>query len=220
MPDNFDERLATAAARLEREATVGSPAGVRARGDQRRRRHAATMAVVPVAVLAIAGTVGLTLRPSGGASRQVAGGPPATSSVRTPAENTRSSATAAAAPVCTVDLAHHTLAVLDAQGKVVRTLGITAGKPAYPTRTGTFTVVGKEPSRTLRSSDAGNTYDVPVRFYIDLGPNAPALYVTPGNQAKIGKENVTHGGIELSTEEAAWLYNKLAVGDTIQIVAG
>ena len=82
MPDNFDERLATAAARLEREATVGSPAGVRARGDQRRRRHAATMAVVPVAVLAIAGTVGLTLRPSGGASRQVAGGPPATSSDR------------------------------------------------------------------------------------------------------------------------------------------
>ena len=84
MPDTFDERLATGAARLEQEAAVRSPAGVRARGDQRRRRHTATMAVVPVAVLAIAGTVGLTLRPSGGSARHDVLGSPSVSSVQTP----------------------------------------------------------------------------------------------------------------------------------------
>jgi lipoprotein-anchoring transpeptidase ErfK/SrfK len=216
MPDNFDERLAAAALRLEQEAAVRSPAGVRARGDQRRRRHTATMAVVPVAVLAIAGTVGLTLRPSG-AGGSVSGVRTSGGATPSASASTSPGTKAAAAPVGTVDLAHHTLAVLDARGNVVRTLEITAGTPAHPTPTGTFTVVDKKPSKTISSPTGGTTYDVPVTSFIDLGPNAPAIYATPWQQASIGKENATHGEIGLGTDDAAWLYNRLVVGDRIQI---
>lgn len=224
MPDNFDERLAAAAARLEQEAGGGSPAAVRARGDQRRRRHTATMAAVPVAVLAIAGTVGLTLRPSGGAHRHDAGPPPATASTSvatSPSVAESPSVTAAATPTCRVDLARHTLTVFDPQGKVVRTLPMTAGAPASPSRTGTFEVVEKKPSETFTVPGAGTDhYSLTVSFYIHLSPNSPDIYATAGNQAFIGKMNHTHGPIEIATDDAAWLYNKLVVGDTIQIVAG
>jgi lipoprotein-anchoring transpeptidase ErfK/SrfK len=237
MPDDFDQRVAAATARLEQEATVGSPAGVRARGDQRRRRHTATLAVTPVLVLAVAGTVGLTFRPSGGNSQQKMVRPPSTFHVATSAGGATSSAsgpastsmstpstplstngTSAAAPVrCVVDLAHHTLTVLDSPGKVVRTLGITAGIPAYPTPTGTFTIVAKEESAKISSAGILGDYGVTVPHFIDLGPNGPALFGAAWDQAHIGKDDSTHRYIELHPDDAAWLYANLSVGDTIRI---
>ena len=240
MRDYLDERLTAGAARLEQEATVHSPAGVRARGDQRRRRHTATMAVVPVAVLAIAGSVGLTLRPSGGPSRPNLGSSPSVSDTRTSAAGTTpttkparpTTPTGPATPttptgparsatlVATVDLARHTLIVLDPQGKLVKTLPITAGSSAHPTPTGTFTVADKEPSKELSSPMGPNTYSLTVTSFIDLGPNAPTIYATPWWQGSLGVRNTTTGEIGLSTDDAAWLYMQLAVGDTIRIASG
>lgn len=223
MRDYLDERLTAGAARLEQEATVHSPAGVRARGDQRRRRHTATMAVVPVAVLAIAGSVGLTLRPSGGPSRPNLGSSPSVSDTRTSAAGTTPTTKPArsATLVATVDLARHTLIVLDAQGKLVKTLPITAGSSAHPTPTGTFTVADKEPSKELSSPMGPNTYSLTVTSFIDLGPNAPTIYAMPWWQGSLGVRNTTTTGeIGLSTDDAAWLYMQLAVGDTIRIASG
>lgn len=222
MRDYLDERLTAGAARLEQEATVHSPAGVRARGDQRRRRHTATMAVVPVAVLAIAGSVGLTLRPSGGPSRPNLGSSPSVSDTRTSAAGTTPTTKPArsATLVATVDLARHTLIVLDAQGKLVKTLPITAGSSAHPTPTGTFTVADKEPSKELSSPMGPNTYSLTVTSFIDLGPNAPTIYAMPWWQGSLGVRNTTTGEIGLSTDDAAWLYMQLAVGDTIRIASG
>ncbi|MEY9910723.1 lipoprotein-anchoring transpeptidase ErfK/SrfK [Catenulispora sp. MAP12-49] len=231
MRDYLDERLTAGAARLEQEATVHSPAGVRARGDQRRRRHTATMAVVPVAVLAIAGSVGLTSRPSGGPSRPNLGSSPSVSDTRTSAAGTTPTTKPArpttptgparsATLVATVDLARHTLIVLDAQGKLVKTLPITAGSSAHPTQTGTFTVAGKEPSKELSSPMGPNTYSLTVTSFIDLGPNAPTIYAMPWWPDSLGMRNTTTGEIGLSTDDAAWFYTQLAVGDTIRIASG
>ncbi|MEY9931928.1 lipoprotein-anchoring transpeptidase ErfK/SrfK [Catenulispora sp. GP43] len=227
MSENLDERLAAGAARLEQEAAVRSPADVRARGDQRRRRHTATMAVVPVAVLAIAGTAGLTLRPSGGASRPNMGGSPTVSDVRTSAAGATPTKTSAPVPAPTqaptralaasVDLARHTLTVLDAQGKKIKTLGISAGSPQHPTPTGTFTVVDKKPSEKVTAPIGPDNYSLIVYSYIDLGPNAPGIYASPWDQPHFGKDNATRGEIALSPDDATWLYGRLAVGDTIQV---
>lgn len=218
MPENFDERLAIAALRLEQEAAVRSPAGVRARGDQRRRRHAATMAVTPVAVLAIAGTVGLTLRPSAGSPGHEVGSRPTISATPTVSAPTTPGPKAAAAPRVTVDLAGHTMVVRDAQGKIVKTLKITAGMPANPTKLGTFTVAGKEPSVTIYSATATENYSLRVYSYIDLGPNVH-IYGMPW-RSDIGAHNTTDGDIGLNPDDAAWLYKELAIGDTVKIMAG
>lgn len=226
LTDDFDERLVAAAVRLEQEAAVRSPAGVRARGDQRRRRHTATMAVVPVAVLAIAGSVGVAVQPFGGSSRHhVTGVAPAgtttSSASATSGMPTPPSTKAEAGLMGIVDLGHHTLTVRDAQGKTVRTLGITAGRAAYPTRMGTFTVVDKQPSKKLTSPPVnGDSYNLTVYSFIDLGSNAPAIYAAPWAASFIGKEDSTHGDIELSPNDATWLSSQLAVGDTIQVVSG
>jgi len=218
VPGTFDERLTAGAARLEQEAAVRSPAGVRARGDQRRRRHTATLAVAPVLVLAIAGAAGLTLRPSGGSRHDVSGSPPASSSVRTSTGGATPSTSAVAPPTATVDLGQHSMTIRDAQGKVIKTLPITAGIPAYPTKTGTFTVVGKKQSQPLSSVDGD--YNISVSYYIDFGPQGPAIFAAPWQQPNVGKTNATHGDIELFIGDAVWLYDHLAVGDTIQIETG
>lgn len=221
MPDDFEERLTAAAVRLEQESTVRSPAGVRARGDQRRRRHNATMAVVPVAVLAIAGTVGLTLRPSGGSSHHEVGNRPTISATPTvSAPTTTPSTKAAAAPRARVDLADHTLTLLDARGKVVAALPITAGAPTHPTPTGTFTVTDKNPSVEISSATTSGTYSTRVHSYIALGTNGPLIFAAPWQPDKMGTQNVTHGFIGLGSEDATWLYNQLAIGDAVQIMAG
>ena len=224
VPGTFDERLTTGAARLEQEAAVRSPAGVRARGDQRRRRHTTTLAVAPVLVLAIAGAAGLTLRPSGGSRHDVSGPPPGSSSVRTPTPGrtpttgTTPSTSAVAAPTATVDLSRHTMIVRDAQGQVLKTLPITAGIPAHPTKTGTFTVVDKKQAQPLTSVDGA--YNISVAYYIDFGPQAPAIFAAPWQQPNVGKTNATHGDIELFIGDAVWLYDHLTVGDTIRIDNG
>ncbi|WP_194915745.1 L,D-transpeptidase [Catenulispora rubra] len=217
VPGTFDERLTAGAARLEQEAAVRSPIGVRARGDQRRRRHTATLAVAPVLVLAIAGAAGLTLRPSGGSRHDVSGPPPA-SSVQTSTRSTTPNTSAVTAGAI-VDLGRHTMTVHDAQGKVVKTLPITAGIPAHPTKTGTFTVVGKKESEPISSVD-GTNYNVHVSYYIDFGPHAPAIYAAPWQQPYVGRANATHGDIELNIGDAVWLYDHLTVGDTLQIESG
>lgn len=223
MSDYFDERLAAAAARLEQESAVRSPAGVRARGDQRRRRHTATMAVVPVAVLAIAGTVGLTLRPSGGSSHHDPGARPTVSATPTASTPpTTPSTKAAAAPSVRVDLADHTLTVLDKQGKTVKTLQITGGSRTHPTPTGTFAVTDKEPSVEISSVMPGmDNYSMRVYSYIALGTNGPLIFGAPWrHDGQFGTDNVSHGAIELAANDATWLYGRLAVGDTVQITAG
>jgi lipoprotein-anchoring transpeptidase ErfK/SrfK len=235
MRDDFDDRLSTVGADLERAAAIRPPTSVRARGDERRRHRTLALTVVPVAVLAIAGGVGLGLRPSGASIPPGPGGTPPPSSQETrpdqvptapvtsptsPTSKTPPTATSkTTAPAAVVDLAHHTMSVFDGHGVQIRTLKISGGSASHPTPTGTFTVVDKKPSASV-SSQTAVPYSIGVSSFIDLGPKAGSLYAAPWQNASFGLENVSHGDVELGTDDASWLYSRVSVGDKIQIIDG
>jgi lipoprotein-anchoring transpeptidase ErfK/SrfK len=232
---DLEERLAVAVVELEAEAVIRPPSGVRARGDQRRKRKAAAVAVTPLVVVLLTGGAAVAMRPSGGDGSAVPGttlgalhrtSPSPTETSFSPTIPVRPMTASAAQTrrLVVVDLAGHTLLVYDHQAKA-RELPITAGGPNNPTRTGTFTVAGKKPVMTIGAQAAGigsshDYYNTEVHWYLDLGPNVPAVYAMPWRHASIGKENVGHGDIGLTDADAALLYDLVAVGDQIKVVDG
>jgi lipoprotein-anchoring transpeptidase ErfK/SrfK len=221
MHDTLDERLAQLGGSLESAAEVRSPALVRTRGEQirvahRRRMVAMTAATAAVVVIGVGSLV--AFRPDGGRQdRQVGPGATGSPSASAPASTVPSAATTQ--PTVVVDLKQDTMTVYDKDRKVVRTVPVTGGTVAHPSRLGTFTVTAKQDQITLYSSTppGPDTYNTATKWVVRLDADGPMLYAAPWAEGFWGKVNSTHGEIGMSTEDAQWLYNHVAVGDRIQV---
>jgi lipoprotein-anchoring transpeptidase ErfK/SrfK len=144
---------------------------------------------------------------------------PATSAPATPTVRS-------ARHVVTIDLTTRVLVVTATDGTVLRRIPYTAGGPGHPTSAGTYTVLGKQPTRDLSSTvvdltstpTGSVTYDSTVHWYLDLGAGHPAIYAMPWQQGAITAGRLaTHGDIGLSTADASWLYADLGVGDRVVV---
>lgn len=95
------------------------------------------------------------------------------------------------------------------------------GRPEYPTPVGTFTVLAKERDVVMDSSSVGIPVDAPDGYLLDVEYavrfTARGLFVhsAPWAVNSLGYENVSHGCVGLSTEDAEWYFNTVNVGDPI-----
>lgn len=95
------------------------------------------------------------------------------------------------------------------------------GRPTYPTSVGTYTVLAKERDVVMDSSSVGIPIDSPDGYLLDVQYairfTARGLFVhsAPWAVNSLGYENVSHGCIGLSTEDAEWYFNTVNVGDPI-----
>ncbi len=95
------------------------------------------------------------------------------------------------------------------------------GRPEYPTPVGTYTVLAKERDVVMDSSSVGIPVDAPDGYLLDVEYavrfTARGLFVhsAPWAVDSLGYENVSHGCIGLSTEDAEWYFNTANVGDPI-----
>lgn len=218
---DIDERLTQLGGSLEAAAEVRSPTQVRTRGEQiqvAHRRRVVTMTAVTAAVAVIGVGSLVAFRPAGHKGAPVGPGTVGTSSTAA-APSTGSPPVAAGQLVAQVDLAHDIMKVYDGHGQVVRTIPVTGGSTAHPTRVGVFTVAAKQQDMKVQSGPVGpngDMYDVTVHWAITLD-GGPSLYADPATASSFGKRNITHGDIEMSTDAAQWLYGHVAVGEHIQI---
>jgi lipoprotein-anchoring transpeptidase ErfK/SrfK len=217
MHDILGERLTELGGDLEAAAEIRSPALARTRGEQlrvthRRRMAAMTAASAAVVVIGVGGLV--AFGPDSGRH----GTPGQVSPGATVSPSASASASAAAQPAVVIDLKQDAMTVYDKNRKVVRTVPVTGGVPAYPTRLGTFAVTAKQDEITVTSSPPGpDAYAMKAQWAVQLDADGPMLYAAPWDNGKLGKMNATHGDIGMSTEDAQWLYNYLQVGDRVQI---
>jgi lipoprotein-anchoring transpeptidase ErfK/SrfK len=124
--------------------------------------------------------------------------------------------------VAVADGKSHTMTV-SINDKKVKTLPISMGKPSSPTPAGTYTVMSEHHGYTMDSS----TYGVPVdsaagyRLHVDyaarLSNSGIFYHSAPWSLADQGNANVSHGCINLSTENAAWLMGKTKRGDVFTV---
>lgn len=95
------------------------------------------------------------------------------------------------------------------------------GRPEYPTPVGTYTVLAKERDVVMDSSSVGIPVDAPDGYLLDVEYavrfTSRGLFVhsAPWAVNSLGYENVSHGCVGLSTEDAEWYFKTVNVGDPV-----
>jgi lipoprotein-anchoring transpeptidase ErfK/SrfK len=95
------------------------------------------------------------------------------------------------------------------------------GRPEYPTPVGTYTVLSKDRTVTMDSSSVGIPVDAPdgylltVDFAVRFTSRGLFVHAAPWAINSLGYDNVSHGCVSLSPEDAEWYYNTVNVGDPV-----
>ncbi len=95
------------------------------------------------------------------------------------------------------------------------------GRPEYPTPVDHYTVLSKERSITMDSSSVGipvtdpDGYLLTVDYAVRITSRGLFVHSAPWAVNALGYENVSHGCISLSPEDAEWYYNTVNVGDPV-----
>ncbi|WP_456587530.1 L,D-transpeptidase [Blastococcus sp. SYSU DS1021] len=124
--------------------------------------------------------------------------------------------------VSVADAATHTMEVYDGD-QLVQTFPMSAGGPGFPSRNGPHVVTELNRNRVMDSStygtpvDSPDGYRTPVEYAVRLSDNGEFVHAAPWSVAQQGRENVSHGCINLSTERAAWFFHFSQPGDVVEI---
>ena len=95
------------------------------------------------------------------------------------------------------------------------------GRPEYPTPVGTYTVLAKERDVTMDSSTVGIPTDAPdgylldVEYAVRITDRGLFVHSAPWAVNSLGYDNVSHGCISLSPEDAEWYFDTVNVGDPV-----
>jgi len=133
-----------------------------------------------------------------------------------------SSFTVGRALTSVVDTRTHTMTV-SRDGRVVRVMKASMGKPAFPTRNGTFLVLEKFASRIMDSATVDlppgtPAYRTAVEHAVRLTYSGTFTHGAPWSVPSQGVANVSHGCINLSPADAEWYYDQATRGDVVQVV--
>ncbi|HEX9834718.1 MAG TPA: L,D-transpeptidase [Mycobacterium sp.] len=95
------------------------------------------------------------------------------------------------------------------------------GRPQYPTPVGTYAVLAKERDVVMDSSTVGipvnspDGYVLDVEYTVRFTQRGLFVHSAPWAVDQLGYENVSHGCISLSPEDAEWYFDTVNVGDPI-----
>lgn len=121
--------------------------------------------------------------------------------------------------IITVDAMTHSAEVVR-DGEVVRTMGVSLGKPgkSTTTRSGVKVVMSRHETYRMRSdtlqNHSGTDYDVTVPYAVRLTWSGEFLHGAPWN-GRIGSANTSNGCYNLRVDDAKWVYDHVVVGDPV-----
>lgn len=129
-----------------------------------------------------------------------------------------------AATLGVASISGHTFTV-SIDGQVVKTMPASMGKPKHPTPVGSFTAMSKESPVVMDSRTIGiplndpEGYKLTVYYAVRVTSGGVYVHAAPWSVAQQGNSNVSHGCINLSTDNASWYYNQVNIGDPIVVNA-
>jgi lipoprotein-anchoring transpeptidase ErfK/SrfK len=108
-------------------------------------------------------------------------------------------------------------------GKLLRTIPITTGKPGFTTRSGVKVIIEKFETKRMNSETVGINRDDPEAYDIDdvkyamrVTYSGEFVHAAPWSVGSQGYANVSHGCTGMSTANAAWLYSMSKRGDVVE----
>jgi lipoprotein-anchoring transpeptidase ErfK/SrfK len=124
--------------------------------------------------------------------------------------------------VSRVDVAAHQMQVF-INGDLARTMPISAGKPGFITRSGTKVIIEKVRHKTMDAATIGiqpgdpEYYNLEVEYAMRVTYSGEFLHAAPWSLGSQGSDNVSHGCVGMSMEDAAWLFNITKRGDVVEV---
>jgi len=122
--------------------------------------------------------------------------------------------------VLRVDDATHKMTVT-VDGKHIRDILVSLGKPKFETRSGIKIISAKTPTYHMRSATIGvtdkkdpNYYDVTVPYAMRITNSGEFIHGAPWNKL-IGKADASHGCTNVALADAIWLYGRVLMGDPV-----
>nr|WP_188493180.1 L,D-transpeptidase [Williamsia phyllosphaerae] len=108
-------------------------------------------------------------------------------------------------------------------GKIVRKMPISMGSNDHPTPNGTYFTKEKYRDMYMDSStygvpvDSAEGYRTYVEYAIRMSFDGIFLHAAPWSVAQQGKSNVSHGCINVSTENGKWAFDNFPTGTPIVV---
>ncbi|SIN36678.1 L,D-transpeptidase [Micromonospora cremea] len=121
--------------------------------------------------------------------------------------------------VMKVDNATKKMSVYE-NGALVRTVPVSLGKKSTPSSSGTMVVMEKKESTvfdTRDDPDPSNRYVTEIDFAQRLTWGGEYIHAAPWSEHVQGRQNVSHGCVNVSMANARWLFDKTRIGDPITV---
>jgi lipoprotein-anchoring transpeptidase ErfK/SrfK len=124
--------------------------------------------------------------------------------------------------VSIADASTHQMQVYDGD-QLVQTFPISAGSPDNPSYNGAHVVTEMNRDRIMDSStygvpvDSPDGYRTPVEYAVRISDSGEFVHAAPWSVAQQGNTNVSHGCINMSTENARWFFDFSVPGDVVEI---
>jgi len=104
--------------------------------------------------------------------------------------------------------------------QLVKTMPVSLGKPSTPSSSGTMVVMDKQQQTVFDTfAELGPTegYRTNISFAQRITWGGEFIHAAPWSVADQGVRNVSHGCVNLSMENAQWLFNQTKVGDPVTV---
>ncbi|MFC7361649.1 L,D-transpeptidase [Nocardioides astragali] len=125
--------------------------------------------------------------------------------------------------VSKVDVRTHTMRTF-VNGRLARTMPISAGKAGWETRSGTKVIIEKFRRKRMNAATIGVDRDDPefydlsnVQYALRVTYSGEFLHAAPWSAGSQGSANVSHGCVGMSLADAQWLYDRTSRGDVVEV---
>jgi lipoprotein-anchoring transpeptidase ErfK/SrfK len=108
-------------------------------------------------------------------------------------------------------------------GQVVKQMPVSLGKTANPSMSGTMVVIERLEKTVFDSSTYGvpanspDGYRTDIQYAERLTWSGQFIHAAPWSVEDQGRRNVSHGCVNVSLDNAAWVYNWTRVGDPVVV---
>ncbi|SCL19768.1 L,D-transpeptidase [Micromonospora inyonensis] len=124
-----------------------------------------------------------------------------------------------AATVMTVDNKTKRMTVTR-DGKVIKTIPVSLGKKSTPSSSGTMVVIEKLKETVFDTFDElgpEDGYRTDIDFAQRLTWGGEFIHAAPWSEGQQGRVNVSHGCVNVSMADGAWLFNQTRIGDPVTV---
>lgn len=105
-------------------------------------------------------------------------------------------------------------------GKLLKTMPVSLGKPSTPSSSGTMVIMERAQETvfdTRRELGPAEGYRVNIQWAQRLTWGGQFIHSAPWSIWDQGRDNVSHGCVNLSPDNAKWLFDRTEVGDPVTV---